>query len=1029
MVYVDVIPYEKVGRKITELYGKAIYVPVTVVIGNVSSTYLHTGSVITITPSVTFDGNDAIENNYCTTEISPNPVQDVGTYTLTVSGRDAGEGHIYSGATTKDFRVVNSSSEGWNLLQTKLSGSDATITLDKDYTAGALDAALTIDRTLTIYLNEHTIDRGLFDKSRGVDNPQVGGQVFRIGSGATVIINGPGKITGGNNVAENTTEHSEFSDGGGIWNMGSLTLNNVTVEYNKCNKYAAGTSRTARGGGIYSGIGSTLIIYGGTITHNEAKGGGGGLYAEKAQRFSINEDDQTKVCNIQSNTSEDKGGGIRVDASKAAAVIKKCNITYNNVELHNAQSASYGGGIHLDAGTLNLTNCEISNNNSTRYGGGIYMMNGTINATNCDIKYNMSYDDENYYSGYGGGVCIMGGKFNMDGGMVYGNSSYIDKGGGVFVNNNTTFSLKGEVFITGNWKIDQAGSSQTSTTNVYIMNKSGVITIKSGFGTRSRIGVAKSTASGWTPVFTSGLYSNGGTISNFVSDNSDYTITRKDGEAKFSKPEPWNPASSGYVINDTWTVNSTINAGDNAITFGEDGCLIIVNNGCLTANNITNTDSNKIVLNGGQLITTSNNVSATSIKSVLNAYDFGQNWYVISTPFNNPPITMGASGGTNLITHDGNGNNEYDLYRFNEAATATDEHGNLLQWENYRSTSPVHEGFCVNQSASALENGRGYLYRNENNYTAVTRGTLNVEDVTYTLSYAGKNIFKGFHLIGNPFSHNIYKNDEYQAEGEKPAINDSKLATGYYRLVQGTGVEEDRWVAYIGYNNPIKPMEGVLVQATEAHSMTITKTTNGAASSKDRSEYDNIRFEVSNSTTSDVAYAMFSEGHGLRKIEQLNEQTPMLYIRRNNEDYAIATLNDNVKAFNLNFEAKTTGRYTLSVKPEGEFSYLHLIDKVAGEDIDLLRDSEYNFIGSPNDLYSRFIVKLSSSSSSTGNETFAYQSGNDIVVTGEGELQVFDVMGRMVMRQNVNGVETVNGLNKGVYIMRLNDMTQKIVIR
>ena len=65
----------------------------------------------------------------------------------------------------------------------------------------------------------------------------------------------------------------------------------------------------------------------------------------------------------------------------------------------------------------------------------------------------------------------------------------------------------------------------------------------------------------------------------------------------------------------------------------------------------------------------------------------------------------------------------------------------------------------------------------------------------------------------------------------------------------------------------------------------------------------------------------------------------------------------------------------------------------------------------------------------TTSDIFAYQSGNDIVVTGEGELQVFDVMGRIVMKKHVNGVENINMKSQGVYIMRLNEKTQKIVVR
>ena len=65
-------------------------------------------------------------------------------------------------------------------------------------------------------------------------------------------------------------------------------------------------------------------------------------------------------------------------------------------------------------------------------------------------------------------------------------------------------------------------------------------------------------------------------------------------------------------------------------------------------------------------------------------------------------------------------------------------------------------------------------------------------------------------------------------------------------------------------------------------------------------------------------------------------------------------------------------------------------------------------------------------------ENFAYQSGNEIVVNGEGELQIFDVTGRKVMSTMVNGIETLEAMPQGVYIFRLigsEVRTQKIVIK
>ena len=98
--------------------------------------------------------------------------------------------------------------------------------------------------------------------------------------------------------------------------------------------------------------------------------------------------------------------------------------------------------------------------------------------------------------------------------------------------------------------------------------------------------------------------------------------------------------------------------------------------------------------------------------------------------------------------------------------------------------------------------------------------------------------------------------------------------------------------------------------------------------------------------------------------------------------------------------------------------------------MDMLLDGEYSFIASPSDNDARFIVKLGyNANNNAENDIFAYQNGNDILVNGEGELQVFDVMGRMIVNQHVNGVQTINVNAQGVYIFKLNEQTQKIVVK
>lgn len=101
-------------------------------------------------------------------------------------------------------------------------------------------------------------------------------------------------------------------------------------------------------------------------------------------------------------------------------------------------------------------------------------------------------------------------------------------------------------------------------------------------------------------------------------------------------------------------------------------------------------------------------------------------------------------------------------------------------------------------------------------------------------------------------------------------------------------------------------------------------------------------------------------------------------------------------------------------------------DGVGTESNDLGTDNEYTFTASSADRYDRFVLVFGNASE---NDIFAYQSGSDIIVTGEGELQVFDVMGRMVATQYINGIQTINTPQTGVYIFRLNGKTQKIVVK
>ncbi len=300
-------------------------------------------------------------------------------------------------------------------------------------------------------------------------------------------------------------------------------------------------------------------------------------------------------------------------------------------------------------------------------------------------------------------------------------------------------------------------------------------------------------------------------------------------------------------------------------------------------------------------------------------------------------------------------------------------------------------------------------------------GDINVGEVSCQLSYAcADNRFKGFNLIGNPYPHNIYKGANDAAIPNGDLLEDKYCVLG----VNGNWVLTDDGTA-------IKPGTAILVQAKASGNLTMHDVTTGGTSK--RADNNNIWFSVSNSDYEDVACVEFREGRGFNKMAHYNEDAPMLYISHNDENFASADINGNVHLIDLCFKAKTMGQYTLKLNVNGDFSYMHLVDKLTGDDTDMLMENSYTFVGTPGDRLDRFVLRLDyNAGHSTDSETFAYQSGSDIIVSGEGELQVFDVTGRNVMTTMINGVESVSFSAKGVYVFRLvgeTIKTQKIVIR
>lgn len=460
-----------------------------------------------------------------------------------------------------------------------------------------------------------------------------------------------------------------------------------------------------------------------------------------------------------------------------------------------------------------------------------------------------------------------------------------------------------------------------------------------------------------------------------------------------------------YKKTPVYTLVKTISGSESMTNIEKTYIITVANGGVLTLSGTNNANAAHLVIeDGGQLVTTSSNVQATFKKTIATSTNDDAHWYTISSPVTNTvsPADPGATitSVSNLV----NNNVNYNLYRYVENAA-------INQWESYNPDS--HNDFVT------LLNGHGYLYRN-NGQSLTFTGKVNVGNVEVPVTAASSNNgIKGFNLLGNPYSHDITLKHVKTDEDEY-----------FYNCYILSG--EGSWTAGTLYDGEtsIKPCQGFFVQADESATATISKNTQRGINANG----DFIKFTVANNEYKDVAYAIFDKGQDLTKINHRNANIQQIYIPKDGENFAVATMADNIQSFNLNFKAMTMGQYTLGFKAKGEFNYLHVIDRMTGNDIDMLLEGEYSFIGSPQDNEARFIVRLGylPNYDNNGEGIFAYQNGNNIIVSGEGELQIFDVMGRMVSTQNVSGTETISVNAQGVYIFRLvgtEIKTQKIVVK
>ena len=366
-------------------------------------------------------------------------------------------------------------------------------------------------------------------------------------------------------------------------------------------------------------------------------------------------------------------------------------------------------------------------------------------------------------------------------------------------------------------------------------------------------------------------------------------------------------------------------------------------------------------------------ITTVTLEKTIEGYgEEDGHYYFIASPFDG----MATADVEGLIT-----DTDYDLYFFDQ--NEEDE----WRW---------------NGDAN-LVRGTGYLYASKEGTTLYFTGepTTAVSKEVLLTKVEGTD-WEGWNVVGNPFTEAAY------------------IDRAYYTL--------DNSLNYIecAATDPINPLQGILVLAENNEEPLIFTGASGAIG---KSANLNLNL-TQNGNLIDRASVNFSNGNQLPKIQFLANSTKV-YIPQDNKDYAVVRA-DEMGEMPVNFKAQENGSYTFSFSNQNvEFGYLHLIDNRTGNDVDLLANPSYTFDANTTDYASRF--KLVFATSENMGDDFAFISDGNIIVNGNGTLQVFDVTGRMISSSDVIRSISTNGLANGVYMLRLTNgsdvKTQKIVVK
>ena len=321
------------------------------------------------------------------------------------------------------------------------------------------------------------------------------------------------------------------------------------------------------------------------------------------------------------------------------------------------------------------------------------------------------------------------------------------------------------------------------------------------------------------------------------------------GEGNWSTASNWQGGvvpADGNAVEIDGNCTMDVDAVMASVTVNTGKTLTIPNGKTLTATYAlyTTTATQLVIQEGGQLYGNVANAYATIEKNITAYTGTRDNYYFIASPL------VSETPYTNIINLT---ENNYDLYMFDQSQT--------LEWlyiKDYLDEVPIEPGI-------------GFLYANDNNIILKFSGELNsTVSSTILIKKPGNNIdFKGWNLVGNPFTHNINSNNLY--------IGSNQVGTIYQ--ISGDAVVPAE-------NVTIKPAEGFFVVANTNNS-TLYFESDGDGDALPVSDLRmEVRSTLRDASLLDRAYVNFNQGTDMPKFA-FGDGNVQLYIPQDGKELAV----------------------------------------------------------------------------------------------------------------------------------------------